>query len=327
MHPPAPPFAAVLLNLGGPESEAEVRPFLRALLGDPAMVPLPRWLGPLFARFVAWRRAPHAAARYRAIGGSSPVRRETAAQAASLAARLPFPVTYALRYSAPGTAETLQTLAAAGVQRVLALPLFPQESRTTTGTALAELARVAAALGLQWETVPSFPEAEGYLAVLAAGCRAELEPAGVHVLMVAHGLPERLIAAGDPYVGEVERSATALAARLPEGTAWSLAYQSRVGPVRWVGPHLDEELPRLAAAGVRKVVLVPLSFVCENLETLWDLDLEARSQAESLGLRCARVASPGQQPEFLDELGARLRARAEELGWGPRAAAPAGEEG
>jgi ferrochelatase len=252
------------------------------------------------ARVLARRRVAKVAARYEAIGGRSPVPEEVGRLADVMGAELGsrFEVRPAFRHLSPTIPGVLAELAAAGIDRAVALPLFPQRSWTTTDSCLAVLHDAAPALGVALAEVPSFPTAEGLVEAVAAGVNERLTP-GAHVLMVAHGLPRRNERRGDPYVGEVRQTAEAVAALLPEGTPWSLAFQSRLGPAAWVQPYLEHELDRLGANGAPPVVIAPVAFGVENLETRWDLDHEAARRAEQLGLASfARAPAPGRHPAF-----------------------------
>jgi len=303
--------AVLLANLGGPERPEDVAPFIEALLADPLVVPLPWPLRPLLARLVSRRRGPRVIEHYRAIGGASPVRRHTEAQGAALAALLGDEVSMVrtvLRYSPPRAADVLAEIAAAGVREAVVVPLYPQWSSATGGSALADIAAAAARAGIVVRPIPSFPASSGFIAALAERTLPHLEP-GCHVLLTAHGLPQRIVDRGDPYVAEVRATATALERALPRGTRTSLAFQSRLGPAEWTRPYLVDEVGRLAAEGVRSLVVVPLSFVCENLETLYELDIEVAALAAEAGIvRFRRAATVECHPAFIALLAESVRA-------------------
>jgi len=310
--------AVLLMDYGAPGSDEQVRPFIASLLSDAAILPLPWGLRHGLAQFIALRRAPKVRGRYASIGGS-PLPAAVDALARALDARLHPNVLVRPAYchSSPGVETVVAELAEQGVGRVLGLPLFPQRSWTTSDVCQRRLLAATRRSGLVASVTPDFADAPGFLAALAAGLLPLLQSRS-HVLMVAHGLPQRLERAGDPYPNRVRESAEALAALLPAGTPWSLAFQSRLGPTAWTGPYLEDELERLAAEGVRDLVLQPLSFAVENLETCWDLDHVASARAAELGIpRVARAPAPADQAAFLDMMEAHARAALRASGWCP----------
>ncbi len=311
------PIGVALLNMGGPATVEEIRPFLTRLFSDAVMLPLPAPLRQVLARVIAWRRSPKVAGRYRAIGGGSPVGPESARQAAALEQRLGdgFAVRHVFRYSDPGPEAVLGQLAREGIKRLVALPAYPQWSVTTSGSSVAHLGRAAGRLDMEWLEAPPYPVGEGFIASLAAGIRPLVDGAD-HVLLTAHGLPKRVIEQGDPYVAQVERTAEVLSRELPDSPPCSLAFQSRLGPVEWVGPHLDDEIRRLAAEGVRRLVVAPVTFACENLETQWDLDREMATLAGRCGIEDYRRAPvPGTDPQFIDQLALLVLDQARRAHW------------
>lgn len=330
--------AIVLFNLGGPDSLEAVRPFLRNLFDDPAIVSAPRPVRWLLARGIAARRATVARAIYRRIGGASPIRPLTAAQAASLECALAdvgeARAFVAMRYWRPMIAEAARAVAAMRPDRIVLLPLYPQFSTATAGSSFAEWRRAAAAEGLRAPTasVCCYPDDPGYIAAQAAlirAARAALPPgARWRLLFSAHGLPKRIVARGDPYRWQIERSAAAIAAALPwPALDWRVCYQSRVGPLEWIGPSIDEELNRAGAEG-RAVLVAPISFVSEHSETLVELDIDYRAHAARCGVpHYARVPAAGTNRAFIAALAERaraaLRAPAGAIACGGRRACPA----
>ncbi len=298
--------AVFLMNLGGPRSLEEVEPYLRQLFGDPLVVSAPFGpLRPLFARLVSRLRAPSSAEKYTLIGGRSPLVEGTEAQARALAAALGagFTVHLAMRYGHPDTAEGVREALAAGAERAVALPLYPQFANATTTSSLRELRRL-------WPRdrplleVCSYHDHPGWLDACAATVREALSRLRPEhrdrrlVVFSAHGIPLSQVRKGDPYPGEVEASSRGVAARcgLSDGE-WRVTYQSRVGPAKWLGPDTVEFLG--ASAGGRAVVAVPIAFVSEHLETLYDLDILAAEAARRGGvLEYHRAAAVGDRPEF-----------------------------
>lgn len=311
------PIGVALLNMGGPASEAEIAPFLRELLGDRAMVPLPAPLRGALAHWVSSRRAPKVAEHYRAIGGKSPVLAETARQVDALSSALGdgYRVQAAFRYAPPKAAAALDALREAGARRVVALPAYPHWSSTTSGTSVDDLVSAARRRGMQWREAAAYPSAAGLISALWARLKPHLNGEG-YLLMTAHGLPERVVRKGDPYVEHVEQTARLLSRRLPAGTPWSLAFQSRLGPVRWLRPYVDSEIERLAAEGVRRLVLVPLTFACENLETRYELDIQMAELAARCGItEFHRAEVPGDHPAFIETLAQLVHETAQGAGW------------
>jgi len=301
-----PPTAVVLLNLGGPASLEDVRPFLLNLFQDREIIKLgPALLQPLIARLIVGQRLKEVCARYASIGGGSPILQATVGQASALAAGLaamgcPLGVHPVFRYTAPRSSEVLLDLQRSGIQRLLPVTLYPQACRATTGSSLRELQREATRLGLDvlpgvqsYATDPLYLDAlEGLL------CRTLSQCPGATVVFSAHSLPITQIQAGDPYQRETLATADALKARLgPIPGGYRLGYQSKVGPVAWLEPSLGEVLRALPG---RDVVVMPLSFVSEHIETLFELDIEYQAKAKTLGVgRYLRVPTLGVDPTFI----------------------------
>lgn len=309
--------AVVLLNLGSPEKEDTVPAYIRSLLSDPYVMPLPWPLRPLLAAFIALRRSDMVKGHYRAIGGRSPLSTQTRALVEALRTELggSLPVRYVFRHSPPPALEVLTRLAAANVRRVVAVPAYPQWSRSTSGSALHAIETAARRIRIEIRSVPAFPAAQGYIEALGELTRPWLTPKS-YVLISAHGIPMRLIRSGDPYLEDVRKTVNAFREKLPAGTPHSLAFQSRVGRMEWTGPNLQDEVRRLAGEGIRSLVVVPISFVCENLETVYELDIELATLAGQCGITdFRRVATPGCHPAFIAELARLVRATAAEAGW------------
>jgi ferrochelatase len=300
----------VLAQLGGPTDLDAVEPFIRAVFSDPATVPLPgspavrRALG----RTVARVRGRRVRERYRLIGGGSPIAAITQRQAQALAAELTdrghdVRVTVAMRHSAPDTALAVDQLMAADVDRILLLPLYPQFSLATTGSAETELRRVLtqARFDGPLTVIRSWCDHAGFLdatAALVDEARAEI-PDGAVVVASAHGIPQQLVDRGDPYVEETEATVAGLAERLGADTEILLSYQSRSGPMSWTGPGTDEVLEELGASRCPAVVVAPISFVSDHLETLHEIDIELRELALEAGIgRFARSPMLNDRPEI-----------------------------
>lgn len=305
----------VLFNLGGPDGPAAVRPFLFNLFMDPAIIGAPAPLRTLLAAFIAWRRAPKARAIYARLGGASPLLEMTQAQAGALEMRLrrdlgeASRVFVAMRYWHPRAEETAIAVRDFDPDDVVLVPLYPQFSTTTTASSLADWRNAARRAGLAAPTraVCCYPTQPGLVAAQVAALEAALAQArraGVpRVLFSAHGLPEKIIAGGDPYAWQVGETARAVADG-HEGSDldWVVCYQSRVGPQRWIGPDIATELHRAAADGV-PVVVVPIAFVSEHSETLVELDEEYASMARELAIPAfVRVPALGTDGAFIGGL-------------------------
>lgn len=311
--------AVVLLNMGGPDSLEAVEPFLCNLFSDPEILrfPLAGLIRKPLARFIASRRAPGVVEKYRAIGGKSPLREITERQGQALRAELGgeeggWSVHVAMRYWRPRAEEAARSVLASQARRIVVLPLYPQYCRATTGSSLQDFFEALSSLVLnkfETFTVPSWCDHPLYVEALAEGLREGLErQPGATVLFSAHGVPTRLIDGGDPYLSQVQTTVRAAAARF-DGTPWELAFQSRVGPVRWLEPSTPDALRRLAARGVTNVLVVPVSFVSDHLETLHEIDVEYRELAHSLGIaRFGRCPSLNDRPSFIRCLAALARA-------------------
>jgi ferrochelatase len=316
-----PRTAVILFNLGGPDNSAAVRPFLFNLFNDPAIIGVPQPLRWLIARLVSARRAPVAQQIYAHLGGGSPLLANTQAQADTLTTALadlaPVRVFACMRYWHPMSGEVAAAVKAFAPDRIVLLPLYPQFSSTTTASSCGAWQRAARQVGLSAPTVlvccyPSLPGLVDALAVLTGQRLAEARhahpDAPLRVLFSAHGLPKKIVARGDPYPQQVEETAAAVAQRLglPQGQ-WQVCYQSRVGPLEWIGPATEAEIRRAGADGAA-VVLVPIAFVSEHSETLVELDIEYRKLADESGVPgYFRVPAVGTAPAFIDGLADLVR--------------------
>jgi ferrochelatase len=325
-------LGVVLLNLGGPDSLDAVEPFLRRLFADPDVIQLPpvvRLLQPLFARMIAKRRGPMSRAAYQQIGGRSPIREESTAQADAVASELErrglrTHGVVAMGCWHPFSDEAVARLASLGVRRAVAVPLFPHYSRTTTGSLFVALERAVKKAGgaLELAHVRSYPDAPGYLDAVADRVRAaaaaiplELRPS-VPVLFSAHGLPEVYIQRGDPYLDEIRTTVAAATARLGLGARARLCFQSRVGPQKWLGPTTEEALAAVAAEGHKAVVVVPIAFTGEHIETLQEIDIVYKEHAEKAGIAYfSRARTVGVHPAFIGTLADLTLEAARARGW------------
>jgi ferrochelatase len=317
-------IGVILLNLGGPERLADVEPFLYNLFSDRQIIRLgPAFLQKVIARFIARRRAPKSRESYRLIGGGSPLARISAAQGAALEQMLadsgPYRVFQAMRYWHPFAQETLAQVARANITKLVALPLYPHYSLATSGSSLADLRRAVAVreAELQLAEIAAWPTQPRYINCLAASVHAARQrfAAGdaVQVVYSAHSLPKKFIAGGDPYVEHLQQTIRAL--EEITGMPGRLCYQSRSGPVEWLSPSTPEMLAKLAAEGCKNILMVPISFVSDHVETLYEIDMLYKDMATELGMRLERTDSLNVQPEFIAALQELVLTAAAEQGW------------
>ncbi len=329
----------LLLNLGGPETQADVQPFLYNLFADPELIRLPfPFLQGAFAWAISTLRAEKSRRNYAAIGGGSPLRRITAEQAQELQAHLvaegyDVPVYVAMRYWHPLTESVVQQIKSDGITRLVVLPLYPQYSISTTGSSFKlldrlwaedpELARIERHLICSWYDQPDYVEA------MATGIRAGLDqferPEQVHVLFSAHGIPESYVTeAGDPYQQEMEACVQLIWEQVGRANDHTLSYQSRVGSVKWLHPYTETVIPELGSRGVKHLLVVPISFVSEHIETLQEIDIEYRELAHHSGIAdFRRVPALNADPQFIAGLVALVRPHLLTPGLASSAFAPA----
>ncbi len=305
-------IAAVLFNLGGPDGPDAVKPFLANLFSDPAIIGLPGLIRRPLAKLIAARREESAKANYALMGGASPLLPETEKQAAALQAALVKALPddevrcfIAMRYWKPFTGETAAEVAAFAPDEIVLLPLYPQFSTTTTGSSLKAWREAYRGRG-RHRAVCCYPAAGGFAEAYAALIRTAWEEAGrpkpARLLFSAHGLPEKVVQGGDPYQAQVEASAAAIAAHAPGLPDWKVCYQSRVGPLKWIGPSTDEAVAEASREGLA-VVVAPIAFVSEHIETLVELDHDYGKLARANG--CAgyiRVPALGVSEAFIAAL-------------------------
>lgn len=328
MVPPARPFerrkvAVVLFNLGGPDKPESVRPFLRNLFGDPAILRVPFFIRPALASLLSRLRTKAATANYAILGGGSPLLALTREQGVALDAALSdepdeHRCFVAMRYWHPMSEECAREVKAWGPDEIVLVPLYPQYSTTTTGSSVAAWHEAAAQVGLYVRTRtlccfhadPAFARATAAMVHRAyQDARASLAPeVPLRVLFSAHGLPESIITAGDPYQWQVESTVAAVVEELAiDGLDHVVCYQSRVTPQKWIGPSTEAEIERAAHDKVALLV-APIAFVSEHSETLVELDVEYRELAEHAGVPgYFRVPAQNSDPGFIGSLANLVR--------------------
>ena len=308
----------LLLNLGGPEQLEDVRPFLYNLFSDPEIIRLPfTWLQKPLAWMISTLRYTKSQENYKSIGGGSPLRRITEEQAIALQERLQQQgqeanVYVGMRYWHPFTEEALAKIKRDNIERLVILPLYPQFSISTSGSSFRVLEKLwaedPALQKINYTVIPSWYKRPGYLQAMAELISQEIahcdHPDQVPIFFSAHGVPLSYVEeAGDPYRDEIEDCTAHIMQTLNRPNPHVLAYQSKVGPVEWLKPYTEEAIPELAEQGVKELVVVPISFVSEHIETLEEIDMEYREVAEESGIeKFHRVPALNTHPVFINDL-------------------------
>ncbi len=311
----------LLLNLGGPEQIEDVRPFLFNLFSDPEIIRLPSpWLQKPLAWLISTLRARKSQENYLQIGGGSPLRKITEAQGEALEQKLgemgkDAQVYIGMRYWNPFTEEAVARIKRDRINQLVILPLYPQFSISTSGSSFRIIEEMWKAdpdlREINYTLIPSWYDHPGYLRAMTNLITEELDkfsdPNQVHIFFSAHGVPQSYVdEAGDPYQQEIEECTRLILQTLNRPNDHTLAYQSRVGPVEWLKPYTEDALHELGEKGIKELVVVPISFVSEHIETLQEIDIEYREVAEEVGIETfQRVPALDTHPVFIDSL-ARL---------------------
>lgn len=308
----------LLLNLGGPEQLEDVRPFLFNLFSDPEIIRLPfSWLQRPLAWLISSSRAKHSQENYQQIGGGSPLRRITEQQAEALRESLTrkgqeSEIYIGMRYWYPFTEEAIARIKRDGIENLVILPLYPQFSISTSGSSFRLMERLwledPSLQRISYTVIPSWYHRPGYVRAMADLIAQELDklpdPDKGHVFFSAHGVPVSYVEeAGDPYQREIEHCTDLIMKALNRPNRHTLAYQSRVGPVEWLQPYTEDAISELAAEGVNELVVVPISFVSEHIETLQEIDIEYREIADEAGIQTfLRVPALNTHAGFIDDM-------------------------
>jgi protoporphyrin/coproporphyrin ferrochelatase len=290
----------VLTQVGGPENLKAVRPYLRSFFSDPDLIRLPKWMKPMQGAF-AWSlstlRTPYSRSLYASIGGGSPIRKQTEAQAQELELELQrrgfgLPVFIAMRHSQPNSVAALKAAREAGMTRLIAIGLFPQYSYSTTLSGLTGLHNGMRELGYHPELIEikEYCDDPSYVNAVADVTRQALRgfaarASDVHLIFSAHGLPMSYIRGGDPYLSHVQRSVKAVTAVLDHPGPIHISFQSRLGPQKWLEPSSDKLIDRLGKEGARAICVVPIAFVSEHVETLNEIDIQYAELARRAGVK------------------------------------------
>ena len=308
----------MLFNLGGPDTLDDVKPFLYNLFSDPDIIRLPwRALQKPLAWIISTGRYKKSRGYYEQIGGGSPLRKITEQQARALEESLErrgirAKAYVGMRYWKPFTEEAIAQIRADRVTHLVVLPLYPQFSISTTGSSLNRMKAIFSQNGGEaprLSVIESWQDDPRYIKALASMVSEELErfpdqsPPATHIVFSAHSVPVSYIEEGDPYLDQTRQTVARVMKELGEDRPHTLSFQSKVGPVKWLQPSTDETVRRLAAEGVRQALLVPVSFVSEHIETLYELDILYRHVAEEVGLaHYRRVPALNCRPDFIDAL-------------------------
>ncbi len=312
----------LLLNLGGPEKLEDVQPFLFNLFSDPEIIriPFPALQKPL-AWFISSRRAKTSQANYQQIGGGSPLRRITEAQGSALKAKLQAQgkdaeVFVGMRYWHPFTEEAIARIKRENLEKLVVLPLYPQYSISTSGSSFRLLEQLwhddPKLAPIDYTLITSWYARPGYVQAMVGLIRTELDklpnPDGAHIFFSAHGVPVSYVEDfGDPYQREIEHCVELIMQALGRPNEHTLAYQSRVGPIEWLQPYTEDAIQDLAQKGVDDLVVVPISFVSEHIETLQEIDIEYREIAEEAGIKgFHRVPALDTDETFIADLAAMV---------------------
>lgn len=308
----------LLLNLGGPEKLEDVRPFLYNLFSDPEIIRLPfPWLQKPLAWLISTLRSKKSEANYMEIGGGSPLLQITEAQAQALQSKLSeqgndIQVYVGMRYWHPFTEEAIAQIKKDNIQKLVILPLYPQFSISTSGSSfrvLEEMWKTDPHLqNVEYTLISSWHDHQGYLGAMVDLIKQELQqfenPDNVHIFFSAHGVPKSYVTeAGDPYQVDIEECTDLIMKTLNTENPHTLAYQSKVGPVEWLKPYTEDALQELGAENTKDLLVVPISFVSEHIETLQEIDLEYREVAEQAGItNFKRVPALNTHPMFIEAL-------------------------
>ena len=305
--------AVILFNLGGPDNLESVEPFLFNLFNDPAIISIPSFLRYPLAKFISKRRTPIAKNIYREMGNRSPILELTEQQAKSLEKNLSTQGSYkcfvVMRYWHPRAADVIKKVQAYNPEEIILLPLYPQFSATTSGSSITEWKKLCEKENYKAKTkiICCYPTQDNFIeshASLIKKTIKKLNDKNFKLIFSAHGLPENKIRKGDPYQWQVEETVKKIMLKLvSENLNYVTTYQSRVGPMKWIGPSTDEEIVKHSKEK-KGLVIVPVAFVSEHSETLVELDIEYKKLAEKNG--CSfykRVPALGVEENFIKGLG------------------------
>jgi len=304
--------AVILFNLGGPDKLENVEPFLFNLFNDPAIISIPGIFRYPLAKFISKRRAPIAKGIYKEIGNKSPILELTQKQAQiledALATKGDYKCFVVMRCWHPRAVDIIKKVKEYNPNEVILLPLYPQYSASTSGSSINEWENLCKKENykVKMKTICCYPTEDNFIvshAKLIKESLKNLENKNFKLLFSAHGLPENKIKKGDPYQWQIEKTVEAIMSKLPDKNLdYIISYQSRVGPLKWIGPSTDEIIIKYSREK-KGIVIVPVAFVSEHSETLVELDIEYKKLAEKNG--CSfykRVPALGVEENFIKGL-------------------------
>lgn len=324
----------VLLNMGGPDSLEAVRPFLYNLFSDRFIIQLgPPFLQKPLAWFISKTRAQKTAGMYAKIGGKSPIIDITTDQAKALerlmnnrnddASEISYRTYIGMRYWHPFIEDTLHTIYTDGIRKLIGFSMYPHYSVTTSGSTLFKLKQAASGYPFNLTTIEAWYDNSSYIEALADVITAGIESfsrsnmptsqADVHVLFSAHSLPQKIIDQGDPYAEHIHRTIEEVSKKIQ--ITWHLSYQSKAGPVKWLEPSTEEKLLELSKKGVKNVLMVPISFVSDHIETLYEIDILYQDISARCGLNLRRSESLNTNPLFIRALRNIVEGHVQKAGW------------
>ncbi|MEW6740201.1 MAG: ferrochelatase [Nitrospirota bacterium] len=308
----------ILLNMGGPDSLDSVEPFLRNLFSDRDIIKLgPSFLQKPIASLIIRKRLESVIEAYSLIGGKSPLLDITNAQAKALENLLnsKFRVYVGMRYWRPFIEEAVDHAMRDGISRILALSLYPHYSIATTGSSVKKFEEVIKKYHVDYFSVTSWFNHPLYINALVENIQKGIKTFDKKpvVLFSAHSLPKKFIDKGDPYVNEIKGTIDAILRKID--IEWHLSYQSKTGPVKWLEPTTEEMLHELAEKGVKDLLVVPISFVSDHIETLYEIDMLYKDMAQGLGMNLKRIESLNTSPKFIEALSDIVIKNAKDLVW------------
>lgn len=305
--------AVILFNLGGPDNLKAVRPFLFNLFNDPAIIALPNPFRWVLAQIISRKRVKEATKIYQSLGGKSPLLEQTQAQSAALEKELnteksnSYKIFTVMRYWHPRAETVFKEVCAYEPDEVVLLPLYPQYSTTTSASSFKEWQALSRGK-FPTRVICCYPESEGFVATIAKEIDKALQNKNskekTRILFTAHGLPQKVIDAGDPYQQQINKTVAAIKKNMTQmqGVESVTCYQSRVGPLEWIKPYTDDEIKKAGKEGV-SLIVVPIAFVSEHSETLVELDIEYKELAESWGVPSyQRIKTVQDDPGFIQGL-------------------------